>query len=76
MSDVIVFVIFLLVLLALGWLPASMAGRKGYSFGVFYIFGVLLFLPAVVTAAMLRDKTTPAVPSGAVSDSASHIIQD
>lgn len=66
-GDLIVFVIFVAVLLAIAWIPASMARKKGYSFGVFYIFGFLMFLPAVVTAAMLRDKVRRA-PEQALVD--------
>lgn len=76
LSEFLVIVIIIAVLCALAWIPANMARRKGYSFGVFFIFGFVFFLAALVSAAMLPDKRTmtesstlpPFVTDGAASD--------
>jgi hypothetical protein len=64
----------LLIGLGLGFIPANIAKKKGYSAGGFYVFGVLFFLIAVIVAVCLKDKTlttstvlagrTPAVDPG------------
>jgi hypothetical protein len=48
--------------LVLALLPAWLAGRKGYSFALFYLFGLLCWIPAVIVAAVISDKTK--VPPG------------
>lgn len=50
---------FLILLFAvlLAFIPASMAKKKGYSYGGFWFFGFLLWLPAIIVAACLSDKT-------------------
>lgn len=49
------FVLLFAVLLA--FIPASMAKKKGYSYGGFWVFGFFLWLPAIIVAACLSDKT-------------------
>ncbi len=51
-----ILVVALLVQLVFALLPAWLAGRKGYSFALFYLFGFLCWLPAVITAAVISDK--------------------
>jgi hypothetical protein len=58
----------LLLALGLGFIPANIAKKKGYSAGGFYVFGVLFFLIALIVAVCLRNKTltsstVPASPS-------------
>lgn len=48
--------IWLLILFGLAFIPASMAGKKGYSFGGFYAFGFFFLLIAIIVAACLRDR--------------------
>ncbi len=43
--------------LCLAFIPATIAKRKGYSFAGYYVFGVLLFLPALIVALVVQDKT-------------------
>ena len=52
------FVLLFAVLLA--FIPASMAKKKGYSYGGFWVFGFFLWLPAIIVAACLNDKTKQA----------------
>lgn len=46
----------LLVAVGLAFIPASIAKRKGYSYGGFWVFGFFLFLIALIVALCLRDK--------------------
>lgn len=46
----------LLVVIRLAFIPASMARKKGYSYGGFYVFGIFAFLIAVIVAACLQDR--------------------
>lgn len=64
--------IVLFVLLAipafLALIPASIAGNKGYSKGGFWLFGLLLFLPALIVAIVISPKAG-AVPQTAAASS-------
>ena len=40
--------------LALGFIPAIIANQKGHSFLLFYVFGVLLFLIALIVALVVK----------------------
>jgi hypothetical protein len=46
----------LLLGLGLGFIPANIAKKKGYSFGWFYVFGVLFFIVALIVALSMKDK--------------------
>lgn len=52
-----------LAALVLGVLPAAIANSKGRSFGGWYVFGVFLFLPALIAAFVIDAR--PAAPAGA-----------
>jgi hypothetical protein len=47
---------------ALAFIPATMARNKGYSYCAFWAFGFFLFVPAIIVAAVIEDKTRPAYP--------------
>lgn len=48
---------FLLILdLLLAIIPARIARNKGYSFAGFYIFGVVLFIAALIVALVIKDR--------------------
>ena len=47
---------FILVFL-LAFIPASIAGKKGYNSVGYYFFGLFLFLPALIVACSVRDRT-------------------
>jgi hypothetical protein len=49
-------VIFLIVLLGLGFIPASIANSKGYTAVGFYFFGLFFFLPALIVVLILPNK--------------------
>ncbi len=44
------------VIWLLGWIPGSIAARKGRSFWVFFVFGLLFFLPTLIVALCLRGS--------------------
>lgn len=37
-------------------IPARIGERKGYSFAVFYVFGLFAFLPALITALVVKKR--------------------
>ena len=52
------YILGVLVLAAvLGFVPASIASKKGYSFALWWLYGFLIFIAAVIHAAVLEDKT-------------------
>lgn len=55
---------FLLAIsVALAFIPATIARKKGYSQGLFWLFGFFLFLPAIIVACCIEDKTKPKTPT-------------
>ena len=46
----------LLVAVGLAFIPASIAKRKGYSYGGFWVFGFFLFLIALIVVLCLRNR--------------------
>ncbi len=50
-------ILYIIILIALAFIPANMAKKKGYSYGGFWVFGFFLWLPAIIVAACLSDKT-------------------
>ena len=53
----------LVISAALGFIPAYLARKKGYSQGLFWLFGFFLFLPAIIVACCIEDKTKPKPPA-------------
>jgi len=58
-------VIILLIWIAFAFWPARVAARKGYSFFLFFIISLFLFVIALLIAYMLPPKTSapPAAPA-------------
>lgn len=55
--------IVLVVWLLLPLIPASIASRKGHSGELYYLFGLFLFVPALIVALLIQPKTpAPARP--------------
>jgi hypothetical protein len=63
-NSVLIFLPLLLVV-GLAFIPARIAGRKGYSALAFYVFGFFLFLPALIVAIVIRDKRLSGLPASA-----------
>ena len=52
-----VLIIGLIVAAGLAFIPASIAKKKGYSFGLWWLYGWLLFIVAIIHVAVIPDKT-------------------
>lgn len=49
-------VIVLIIAAGLGLIPANIAKKKGYSFGLWWFYGWMLFIVAIIHAALIEDK--------------------
>ncbi len=57
-------VFVLIIWLAIAFWPARVAGRKGHSFFLFFIFSLFFFPLALLVAYLVKDRTsTPAAPT-------------
>lgn len=60
MIDFTAYLILVLVIAAgLGIIPATIARSKGYSFGLWWFYGWMLFIVAIVHVSLIPDKRTP-----------------
>jgi hypothetical protein len=48
-----------LIWVAIAFWPARVAGRKGHSFVLFFIFSLFFFPLALITAYLVRDRRRP-----------------
>ena len=55
--------LMLVISATLAFIPAYLARKKGYSYGLFWLFGFFLFLPAIIVACCIEDKTKPKPPA-------------
>ena len=51
---------FLVIWIALAFWPARVARRKGHSFIGYFIFSLIFFPLALLTAYLVHDRTRPA----------------
>jgi hypothetical protein len=56
---VIIVILSIGAAVGLAFIPASIARKKGYSYGGFWAFGFFLFIPALIVALVIEDKTQP-----------------
>ena len=56
---VIIVIISIGAAVGLAFIPANIAKKKGYSYGGFWAFGFFLFIPALIVALVIEDKTQP-----------------
>ena len=56
--------IVLLVAAGLGLIPANIAQNKGYSFGLWWFYGWMLFIVAIIHVQFIPDKNAPNIPKG------------
>ena len=54
-----VLVIGIILAAGLAFIPASIAKRKGYSFGLWWVYGCMLFIVAVIHVSLIPNKNTP-----------------
>jgi hypothetical protein len=50
-------VLFLVIWIALAFWPARVAGRKGHSFFLFFVFSLFFWPAALIVAYLVRDRT-------------------
>ncbi len=50
------FISLVIIIFLLALIPANIGKKKGYSFAVFYAFGVFAFLPAIITSLILKKR--------------------
>ena len=62
MDGFFLYLLFIVVLFALAYLPAWIAGNKGYSRFGFFVFGVILWPVAVIVALVIKDRGGPVEP--------------
>jgi hypothetical protein len=53
-------VVFLVIWVAIAFWPARVARRKGHSFIGYFIFSLIFFPLALITAYLVRDRRAPA----------------
>jgi uncharacterized membrane protein YhdT len=49
-------ILFIIVWIALAFWPARVAGRKGHSFFLYFIFSLIFFPAALIVAYMVKDR--------------------
>jgi hypothetical protein len=52
-------IVFLIIWVAIAFWPARVARRKGHSFILYFIFSLIFFPLALLTAYLVRDRTAP-----------------
>ena len=68
--EVVMFLAYFISLLAgvgLAFIPASIAKKKGYSFGLWWFYGFMLFIVAIIHVNLIPDKTTQSIHFNAVT---------
>ncbi len=50
------YVMSLIIAAALGFIPANIAKKKGYSFGLWWFYGWMLFIVAIIHVSLIPDK--------------------
>lgn len=60
-----VYIIALVIAAGLGFIPASIARKKGYSFGLWWLYGWLLFIVAIIHVSVISDKNARQIPVNA-----------
>lgn len=53
-------IVFLIIWVAIAFWPARVARRKGHSFVLYFIFSLIFFPLALLTAYLVRDRGAPA----------------
>ena len=61
-SDGVMFggILFIIIWVLIAFWPARVAGRKGHSFFLYFLFSLVFFPAALIVAYMVRDRTVAA----------------
>ena len=54
----------LIIAAGLAFIPANIAKNKGYSFGLWWFYGWMLFIVAIIHVQFIPDKNAPSIPKG------------
>lgn len=54
------YLIVLAIAAGLGFIPANIAKKKGYSFGLWWFYGWMLFIVAIIHVNLIPDKNAQA----------------
>lgn len=55
-------VIYLAIFAGLAFIPANIAKKKGYSFGLWWFYGWMLWIVAIIHVNFIPDKNAPQIP--------------
>jgi len=56
----ITWILFVVIWVALAFWPARVAGRKGHSFFLYFLFSLVFFPAALIVAYLVGDRTRAA----------------
>ena len=51
-------IVWLIVWVAIAFWPARVAGRKGHSFVLYFLFSLLFFPAALIVAYLVKDRSS------------------
>ena len=54
-------ILFVIIWILIAFWPARVAGRKGHSFFLYFLFSLVFFPAALIVAYMVKDRTVPAL---------------
>jgi uncharacterized membrane protein len=66
--DIAIMIGSLVIAAGLGFIPASIAKNKGYSFGLWWFYGWMLFIVALIHSLVLTDKKSIQMMGNYASD--------
>jgi hypothetical protein len=52
-------IVFMIIWIAIAFWPARVAARKGHSFFGYFLFSIVFFPAALITAYLVQDRTKP-----------------
>ena len=50
-----IYIVSLIIAAGLGFIPASIAKKKGYSFGLWWFYGWMLFIVAIIHVSLIPE---------------------
>ena len=57
-----IYIVSLIIAAGLGFIPASIAKKKGYSFGLWWFYGWMLLIVAIIHVSLIPDKNAQQTP--------------
>lgn len=59
----VVYLVGLIIAAGLGLIPANIAKNKGYSFGLWWFYGWMLFIVAIIHVSLIPNKNAQQIPN-------------